>query len=112
MEKDHKGYRIATGIINIVFSVCWFASVMILLFGTAREITVSNVLLLAACTLFMLPAGILHLLAKNRKKLLIVAGVILLAGAILNFLVTESFTFTVIYAFIIGMNDIMFGKEK
>ena len=83
---NHKGYRVTTGIISIVLgAIMAFATIVLLVAGDMA--TDLEIILVGISTLFLLPSGILHLAAKNSKKLLVIAGIVLLIGAGVNVVV-------------------------
>lgn len=103
-KEKHKGYRVSTGIISIIFG-------SLLLIAFSNNSTEIESISLGLPGLLALISGILQLNAKNNKSLYTTAGILLFVGAGLNFIAILDISIYSIYAVIIGIFDIIFSKE-
>ena len=106
-QKSHNGYIKTSSIIMIVLGA------IMVLGGNENSYLYDNIALV-----FILPgliaiiAGILGLCSKNNKKLLLTAGILLLIGALLNFIGIIDISIFMILAVIFGIFDIIYSRQK
>lgn len=105
--KNKNGYIKTSSIIMIVLGACMVIG------SNENSYLYDNTALV-----FVLPgfvaiiSGILALCSKNNKKLLLTAGILLLIGALLNFIGIVDVSLFMILAVIFGIFDIIYSREK
>ena len=106
-KKTHNGYIKTSSIIMIVLGSC------MVLGANANSSLVNNIFLV-----FILPglaaiiSGILALCSKNNKKLLLISGILLIVGAIINFFGIIDISIFIILAVLFGIFNIIYSREE
>ena len=104
-DNSHSGYRTSTGILMIILGIC-------LLAASSTEGYGNPVLVFGLPGLLGLISGILSLFSKKNYNLLFISGILLLLGAVVNFVGILDISLFAIAAIIIGIFNIKYSKEK
>lgn len=102
---SHSGYKTTTGIIMIVLGAC-------MILGASDDLYDYPLIVFSIPGLLGLTSGILSLVSKKRPNLLLVSGILLFIGALVNFLGIVDVSIFMILAIIFGIFNIIYSKDK
>lgn len=102
---SHSGYKTTTGIIMIVIGAC-------MILGASDELYDYPLVVFSIPGLLGLTSGILNLVSKKRPNLLLVSGILMFIGALVNFLGIIDVSIFMILAIIFGIFNIIYSKDK
>lgn len=103
-QKDHSGYVKVSGIIMIILGFC-------LICGMTLNEYEQPVLVFGLPGVFAIISGILSLCSKSNKNLLLLAGIFLIIGAVINFIGIIDISIFFILAIIFGILDIVYSRK-
>lgn len=104
-NNDHSGYKTTTGVIMIILGVC-------MVLGASDDMYEYPILVFTLPGLLGIVAGILSLCSKKNLTLLLISGIILFVGALINFLGIIDVSIFMILAIIFGIFNIVYSRDK
>ena len=102
---NHSGYKTTTGIIMIILGAC-------MILGASDEIYEYPLIVFSIPGLLGLTSGILNLISKKKSNLLLVSGILMFIGALVNFLGILDVSIFMILAIIFGIFNIIYSKDN
>ena len=105
-KNKHVAYKIITGITMIIVGSC-------MLLGASSDVLYDYPLIVYSIPgLLGLTAGILNVNSRKRPNLLLVSGILMFIGALVNFLGIIDVSLFMILAIIFGIFNIIYSKDK
>lgn len=102
---NHSGYKTTSGIIMIVLGAC-------MILGANDQLYDYPLIVFSIPGLLGLTSGILTLVSKKKSDLLLISGILLFVGALINFLGIIDISIFMILAIIFGIFNIIYCKDN